>query len=557
VAPVAGRERSPAIKIITFILLTSFLYLTLCMDRNVNPYDEGIILFGANRVMNGDIPHRDFYANYGPAQFYILAALFKVFGPSVLIERCWDTVVRGTLAALVFAISDRFTSRRLALAATTASVTWLGYLGYYGYTSFPALAASLASLLFLLPPPVSRGFKFGPIFAGGCMGIATLFRYDVGVAGFAFGCAILVLGRYLSRAETRGRSSLFRKLLMFALGFGIVTMPAAILFVITGAAPDLIFDVFIFQAKFFAKTRSLPFPTFASLRIWPMDFSIYIPLLVIIAAASTMFVMIRAQLSISRSDPQDRDQSMLISIIALTLLTIVYFAKGSVRVTPIQISMALIVSLPLIAILAQTIPVRGLAGRSVVAASVLLAAIYTFFCSIDGLQRVAQNVAWAVKPATWHVSTKWPPPPEGSCRMPAGFERLACFRVSPDTLDTIRYVQANTTINDPIFVGLSRHDKILANDVLLYFAVNRPSATKWHHFDPGLQTSYAIRHEMVSELQHAKPKLVVLEAKWADAHEPNDSANSSGVTLLDDYLRTSFKPVARFDQNTILQAISR
>jgi hypothetical protein len=141
--------------------------------------------------------------------------------------------------------------------------------------------------------------------------------------------------------------------------------------------------------------------------------------------------------------------------------------------------------------------------------------------------------------------------------MPAGLERLACFKVSPETLETIRYVQGHTAINAPIFIGLSRHDKILANDVLLYFAVNRPPATKWHHFDPGLQTSYVIQQEMVNELQRAKPELIVLEAKWADAHEPNDSANSSGVTLLDDYLKSSYKPVARFGPNTILQAMPK
>ena len=43
----------------------------------------------------GDIPYRDFYANYGPAQFYALAVLFKVFGPSVVVERLWDLLIRS------------------------------------------------------------------------------------------------------------------------------------------------------------------------------------------------------------------------------------------------------------------------------------------------------------------------------------------------------------------------------------------------------------------------------------------------------------------------------
>jgi len=83
--------------------------------------------------------------------------------------------------------------------------------------------------------------------------------------------------------------------------------------------------------------------------------------------------------------------------------------------------------------------------------------------------------------------------------------------------------------------------------------MNRKSATKWHHFDPGLQTSAPIQQEMVGELQRAKPKLIVIVSDWAEAQEPNDSALSSGVTVLDDYLRQAFEPVATFGPNTVLR----
>jgi len=540
--------RVNAIATMTFILLMSLLYFTLCMVRYVSPYDEGIILFGANRVMQGDIPHRDFYANYGPAQFYIIAGLFKLFGPSVVIERVWDTVVRSSLPVLVFAISDRFAPRRLALLASAASATWLGFLGFYGYTVFPALAVSLASLLFLIPPAGSPKRKPGPLWAGLCMGIAALFRYDIGMGGFVCGFVILVVEGLLLHPDNSVRSPLLRAALAFSAGFGIATVPVAIAFTISGAMPDLIFDAFTFQAEFYARTRSLPFPTLAALRAWPTDFSVYIPLFVIIATAATIFDIARAR--------HERDRRRLTPLAALLLLTIVYFAKGSVRVSPVHMSMALIVSLTLVSVLAQPIRARGWVSRAMVTACVLLAAIYTSFCSIDGFHRAVENIAWATRTSTWQLPATWPPPPEGSCRMPAGLERLACIPVSPDMAETIRYVQQHTSANEPIFIGLARHDKIFANDVLLYFAVNRRSATKWHHFDPGLQTSYPIQHEMVVELQRAKPKLIVLEARWTDSHEPNDSAKSSGVTLLDDYIKRSYKAVAWFGPNTVLQASS-
>jgi hypothetical protein len=37
--------------------------------------------------MDGEQPAVDFYVNYGPAQFYIVAWIFKVFRPSVIAGR--------------------------------------------------------------------------------------------------------------------------------------------------------------------------------------------------------------------------------------------------------------------------------------------------------------------------------------------------------------------------------------------------------------------------------------------------------------------------------------
>ena len=66
------------------LFLSAFLFIFATMKRFGSIYDEGLILTGAMRVANGEIPHRDFYANYGPAQFYVVALLFKLFGPSVM-----------------------------------------------------------------------------------------------------------------------------------------------------------------------------------------------------------------------------------------------------------------------------------------------------------------------------------------------------------------------------------------------------------------------------------------------------------------------------------------
>ena len=74
----------------TVVFVLSYLFLFLFMTRYPGWYDEGIIVTDAMRVASGQIPRRDFYVNYGPAQFYLLAGLFKAFGQSLLVERLYD-----------------------------------------------------------------------------------------------------------------------------------------------------------------------------------------------------------------------------------------------------------------------------------------------------------------------------------------------------------------------------------------------------------------------------------------------------------------------------------
>jgi hypothetical protein len=77
--------------------------------------------------------------------------------------------------------------------------------------------------------------------------------------------------------------------------------------------------------------------------------------------------------------------------------------------------------------------------------------------------------------------------------------------------------------------------------------INRRPATKWHHFDPGLQTSAEIQQKMIKELEARRPPVVVLDLGFdlMGADEPNASTQSSHVTLLDDYLHANYRELRR------------
>src|ERR1700675_3139122 len=49
--------------------------------------DEGLLAYGSERVMLGEVPHRDFVSLQPPLSFYAVAALFKIGGTSLFTLR--------------------------------------------------------------------------------------------------------------------------------------------------------------------------------------------------------------------------------------------------------------------------------------------------------------------------------------------------------------------------------------------------------------------------------------------------------------------------------------
>ena len=113
------------------------------MSRHPIVYDEGLILTAAMRVAAGQIPHRDFYTNYGPAQFYLLAGLFKLFGESLLVERLFDLFLKALVVTSVYAIASCYSRRSIAVCTSIITVLWLFGLNGSGSTIIPVSLLNL------------------------------------------------------------------------------------------------------------------------------------------------------------------------------------------------------------------------------------------------------------------------------------------------------------------------------------------------------------------------------------------------------------------------------
>jgi hypothetical protein len=509
------------------LFVFAFLFVFAAINRAGSIYDEGLILTGAMRVANGEIPHRDFYANYGPAQFYVVALLFKLFGPSVMAERLWDFAVRAAIATSSFVAVRCCCRPAAAFAAYIACLIWLGAFGTPGFPLFPAVLFALAATLLLAS---SEGQDLQPtrsVAAGACIGLTALFRYDVGGLAGAALMALLIVTE-LSRGNRFWRAPSSPPWL-FAAGAAAVFSPVALAYLLAGGPIGaFIHDVF-YAATYYPQMRSLPFPSLDALWKAPIESMVYIPPAAIVVALAS-------------AAPGRSERSLGWIISSFAALCVALYFKGWIRMSVIHTSGAIIVALILLPMLwkrASGEPTR----RALVVVCTALAVVPTVFALKATLVTAEGNLSFV---ADFFLRGA------AGCDAPVQLRPVACVQIGEARIAAIKFVVEHVPEGERLFAGTTRHDKIFVNDNLIYFAAGRLPATHWHHYDPGLQTRADIQNEMVAELERQAVRTIVLSPEWDNVMEPNASALSSGVTILDDYIRMHYEKVEQYGPISIL-----
>jgi hypothetical protein len=541
-----SRRRWPRVEKLC-VFAASFLLFFLGMDRNSDIYDEGISLVGAMRVAAGEIPHRDFYANYGPGQFYTLAWLFDLFGRSILVERLYDLFIRAAIVAVVYAITRKRCRLWVALGSTAATWFWLFSAGRptVGYALLPVILLSTLGSMILNraltgPRLLSRSFV-----AGLLTGLVTLFRYDVGVALAIVHLASSWLIVLFRSSEMRDSRTGLRASLLYVLGAAMVFAPVAISYLAVAPIHFFLHDVVIFPSKYYARARSLPLPRihFRSLE----NAALYLP---IPAGLLALYASLVGAGTENDADRSGSDRRSLLILFGLS--AIAFYFKGIVRISVGQMLAALIPMVIVIALLYERLT-KNSSRLYPVARTMMILSLFTATWSALKEVRllymthaaVLQEVMSPPGPLALRPDTDW-------CDFPNPLHTGLCFLAGFGLPKVNMYLQKHALPGERIFIGLDRHDRISQNDLVTYFTTNHLPATRWSHFDPDLQTRADIQQQMIEELDRQSVRYVVLESEFdALGEKSNDSSKSSGVTILDDYIRTNYHQVKDFGATTI------
>jgi hypothetical protein len=533
----------------TLIFLWILLVLLAPIKTPFNYYDEGIAVFNATRVMDGDVPYRDFWAIYPPGQFYALAAIFRIFGTTLFVARIYDTIVRFVIVISVYLIAKKTTTRPLALLVCIVTTLLLASARFYAYAVFPSLALGLLSILSLLEH-VNTGQRRWLLLTGMLIGIATLFRLDIGLyTGISAVLTIILFHSFRIVQEAKSPiKALFAtsELLVILLGAALlIVLPCYGYLGFRSGFNNLWTQVVIIPTTVFHDVRWKPYPTIIP-SIFPFTVGIstfgsvypelldwlqfYLPLVIYgIAFSHYGLSFLKKRITFN---------TQYFGTTALTILGVLLFAPALSRYDYIHVVPSSIIAFLVVIPLVHHV-VINIQNLVIKYSFLLLLTIFVFLYFLSPIRILLSS------------TNNFSP-----LRCYSHLDRASCIFLGRDQEQAVEYIRTHTLDGESIFVGNRRHDLIFANDIGFYFLSNRPSATKYHELHPGVATTRSVQEVIVYDIESKNVNWIVL-VYVHESEEPNASAVSSGVHFLDDFIRSKYVLVAEFGNYGIWKRVTK
>jgi hypothetical protein len=189
------------------VFLLSLGYLCAFVRYSSLEPDEGILLQGGQRILDGQIPYRDFFSFYTPGSFYLVAAVFKIFGNSFLVARTSLAITGAACSLVTYLLARRVCSRGFALfAAALATVSGVAYrflVLHNWYSTLLACLALYSAVRLLESRKPAWAFAVGSLCS-----LTTMFEQSKG-AGLCVGLALgFVALRMIGKKHLFGKPEL-------------------------------------------------------------------------------------------------------------------------------------------------------------------------------------------------------------------------------------------------------------------------------------------------------------------------------------------------------------
>jgi hypothetical protein len=535
--------------LIVFLLV----YFLPGFNSGINVYDEGLSVYGAHLVGHGQAPYRDFWTIYGPGQFYLLAAIFQIFGTSLIVERIYSLILIIALILTATELTRRYISSSLALPVAIIVAILIGTARLYGVAILPSLFLALASSYYLLLY-ISGRAGFSLLMAGFAAGLAAAMRHDIGIYLIISHLIVLIsdiISKKWSEPSSRARFIDFIKApVIYSAAASIVIMPLLVYFCCIVSIKELFYDLFWFPLRIFPQYRALPFPPLVpdgfhfgdgiaslwlTLKSMTTNLHYYMPIPTIIVGI--VIIIIGYFRRLSESFKAIRFKWLV--LILFSFLSLFLFNQARVRTDPVHIIPTLLTSVVTAAIifslLFQLVHNHKFIRLAIETVTLLVFFVIIFKPLISRFNSIKNELA----EKNYLVI---------DCPRSRGIHLNENRR---EYIEAVHFIMDHTAPEENIFVGNCRHDCIVKNDLLFYFLTDRLSATKYAELHPGLATTSEIQKAIINSLERQGTRYAVLFEY--EMSESNASVISSGVHDLDFYLKRNFAPCRTFGTCEILK----
>ncbi|HTV17368.1 MAG TPA: hypothetical protein VMG12_01815 [Polyangiaceae bacterium] len=492
------------------------LYLVPRALVNLDLYDEGIRLYGGMRVLGGALPYHDFFAYYGPAEFYWPAALFAVFGEQIIVARMGAVCFVVLALWALMQVLQRAGSGALGkLCAAAAVLVPLSVLPLFALDPSLALALGAAALLL-------GGFGTSRLIgAGVCLGLASTFRHDFGAYASVASVALLAVSGWERGAGRAGLLLLLRRT-------GVVAAAAlatalAVYGPIAARDPRRVWDSLVPKLAYLMEFRSIPY-RYSFGGVWRKfvflgdsaadDLRLLLMLAPGLGALALLGMLVPPVL---RDIYADRRRAGALAFLVCFGLGLCVYAFGRADYTH---------SYPLYCAASGALAiVLSAARRALRSPRATLVASLAFAAVMATMVGVGVDANWA----EWRV------------RRPVALAKARWLRIDKGSRwvasllsDVERFAG-----DKPVFVGSGRHDRVHKNLMLLYFLAGRPAATYYQDMLPGLTPTEEVQQRIIADLESSDARVAV---QWLTKvrNEPNRSGTERGSKLLDQYLASHF-----------------
>jgi len=510
-----------------------------------NYFDEGFAVYNAVRIAAGEIPHRDFWTAYPPGQFYVLSAVFNIFGSSLLISRIYDILCRLIISLLVYLIAERFLNKTLSVFVFFAAVLLLTLPYFYAYAIFPSLVFCFTAILCLLNY-YRQNKRRWLLFAGINSGIASIFRHDFGVyVGIALCLTLLLYDAFYNSDGKRNINTSLKTILLLFAGAVIVALPFYGYLVYEVGFSRLWEQLIIYPATTLREFRHVSYLSqiqqsvdqLLSLQIFDLrtirklfriSLSLFFPILIYLIA---LYLIIRNHLKRGAYSTNTIYQVIVIWLFGSMLMHYAVLRSDNIHLLPTSINAFILLAFISSIYFIEPSNIKTRVKQTLL--MLLISGIYLY----SPVKTMINNVM-ITSPLECY----------------SGIERAGGVFISRDQERAVEFIQQHTSKNEPIFVGNERHDKIFINDIGFYYLAERPCATFYHILEPGLATTLLVQKSIITDLISRDVKWIVL-ADMQHPEEDNLSSESSGVYVLDDWIRENYELREQFKRYKIYKRI--